>query len=156
MNATTLLAISGATFEVFGLALVVAEIWKDRRQGRSLMGIEAVIVQTLPAIASATAGKVTPIGGRQPTLEERVERVEERAEALNDGLLYVQTRLRTELEQAAEEAFNRAYRATIKRDQSLRRFLHQQLAGGVGRRLLGVVFFALGTVLSAVGNVMAN
>jgi hypothetical protein len=127
---------------------------KDRQRGRSLLGVEAVGVSALPALISTGAGKVTPIGGREPTLEERVDRLEGRVEALNEGLLHVTDRLRAELEEAANKAFNRAYQAMVKRDRSLRLFLHQQLAGDVGRRLGGVVLFVIGALLSAAANVI--
>lgn len=155
MNAASLLAIGGAVFEVVGLALVVIEIVKDRRQARVLLGVQGVIVQTLPAMTSIGAIKVTPTEEREPMLEERVARVEKRVEALNDGLLNTTDRLRAELQRAASEAFNQAYREMVKKDQSMRRYLHQQVTGGVGRRLVGVVFFALGAVLSAAANVFS-
>lgn len=94
-----------------------------------------------PAASRSTSTFVLPydIKGREPTTQERLERVEKQIR----DLASVEGRLRSE------------YQGEIAtRVGALVRWLNEQLSGGIGRRWRNVSLFATGAFLSGLANVV--
>jgi hypothetical protein len=67
------LTLGGAGFELIGLGLVLLDARDARRRARDVKRRDQV-VYVGSALSRAKGGEVTVKGGRQPTMEERVDR----------------------------------------------------------------------------------
>jgi len=94
------------------------------------------------------------VGGKQPSTEERLERLERQVVELRgeikSGLRRVESRLTGDLEGAVSQARDLAE----LRDTDLRRFLAAQLDAGIGRRWFGALLFATGLLAQTAANVV--
>jgi hypothetical protein len=147
MWAADILAIAGGVLELTGLVLVVSEIRDARRQTKELGTIGERHVQIGPAYDKISTSEA---GGTLPPLEERVTRLEERVNTLAEATRGVDKLVSEQL----TVAVNKVYDVEYKRDKRLREFLAAQLQGGVGKRSVGVVLFALGVVCSVLANLL--
>jgi hypothetical protein len=148
-----LLTILGAAAELGGLLLVVLDIRADLRIAR----------QTWPvgntkklgyAVESDEALPIDVSGGKPPPAEQRLDALEkavnEQASALRAQRLALEAQITKEATQEAARVQKVAEGYFLR----LRRLIDHILQGGLTGRVVGVALFALGVVLSALGNVL--
>jgi len=146
-----LLTFGGAGSELFGLLLVVLDARDARRRAARVVSRDQTVYLG-SAHARAIGGRVTVTGGRQPTLEERVESLEQRLLRVHDELSERIDRVEDAAQEEASRVRGEAMAHADELDRKLRDFLADALAGGRART--GVVFFAVGVLLSAAANLV--
>jgi len=145
------LTLGGAGFELVGLALVLLDARDARRQARGVIRRDQV-VYVGTARSRAKGGAVTVKGGRQSTLEERIDTLERRLREVRDELDERIDRVDDAAQDAAGQVRGEAMSHADALDRKLRDFLADALSGG--RSLIGVAFFAIGLGLSAAANLV--
>jgi hypothetical protein len=144
----------GVLLEGGGIALVVLDVREARSQARAVLKSEPPVLPDTEFTLFERAMPITSVGGREPTREERLARLEtkvgENHEQVAGWLVEVRNNLRKDL----GEQISAAIQTAEKRDSRLRQFLADQLDAGIGRRVLGAVLFGLGLLLQAVANVI--
>jgi hypothetical protein len=148
------LATIGFFAEVGGVGLIAFDIRDSRRQARRIME-RGQTVRLGQAVSEERALPIQAVGGRQPSLAERVADLERRyrelAERLVDGLGAVRRELRAD---ASERA--RHVEEIVRADYAvLRDVLGDMLAGSLGRRIWGVVLVVLGVAASWAANLVS-
>jgi len=144
------LAVLGLVCELGGLLLVVRQIGQDRARARAVIR-RPIRVSIGPATEVDRAGAITPVGGREATLEERLGRIERELAQLDiDGRI---AELRKQVTQEVSDAVQRAEKDVQDRDRALRDLIADMLDGGLGWRKLGVGLFAVGATLAAASSV---
>lgn len=141
------LAVVGLICELGGLWLITREIRSDRDAARAAAEGSSDSDLTLTVGMSLTMPY--NIEGREPTLEERLERVEERVA----GLAEREHRVRDELQDYVNQKISHVEKAAVGRDEALRRFLSDLLEGSLRQRRVGVALFAVGATLAAASSV---
>jgi signal transduction protein with GAF and PtsI domain len=89
-------------------------------------------------------------------IEARVEKLEADVERLRREFTDSIDRLSDTVQDQANKAFFDAYEHVLQADDQLRRFIAQQLSGGLGTRTWGVVALTVGIVLGVAGNVISS
>lgn len=146
------LMVVGGLLELAGISLLILQIRGDRERARRLMRRDQVV--HLGGVASATAiGGVTVTGGAEPTLAERVTRLEAALLEIRAGLAETESKLRAELREEIAGATGRVDAALREQGQELRTFLSELLTGDLRRRWVGVVVLSGGIVLATAANV---
>jgi len=125
----------GAACELVGIGLVVKDIAQDRSLARDVIAHE-------PG-SDGPPEDETQIDWRGPL--SRLLRIDW------DQLAQVN---RNELRDALDDAVSRLIEEDRRRDAAIRRFLSDQLAGNLARRLVGVALFAAGVVLAATAQIL--
>ena len=147
------LTISGASMELIGLALVVADVRDARRAARRALSPYSPNQQmTFPV--TATWRSSYEVRGTQPPLEARVARLERQ---LSDVTADFHDRIDTLRSDLRDEAFGRirvAMAEAEEREKALREFISDQLDSGIGRRIRGTCLFVAGVLLSAAANLV--
>lgn len=146
-----LLTLGGAGFELVGLALVLLDARDARRRARDVERRDQVVYPGR-ALARAKGREVTVTAGRQPTLEERVDRLERRLREVHRELDERIDRVDDAAQGEASRVRGEAMAHADTLDRTLREFLARALSGG--RSVLGVAFFAIGLGLSAAANLV--
>ena len=148
------LTLSGGVAELVGLGLVAWEIRQDRAQARRLFHGD-VVVKVGGATATARAGGVAVLtGGPEPTVEERVDKLEEEVRRQREAFDQRVAEVRAELSREVSAQVADARAAAAEDSQKVWRAIQAMLEGGLGRRALGVGLFAVGLILSVAGNVV--
>jgi len=141
------LAVLGLVCELGGLILVVRGIRSDRRAARRVE--EGSPGSDLKLAVGMTIIAPYSIEGREPTAEERLERLERR---VND-LGVRENELREEVQGYVNEKVSHVERAAVTRDESLRHFLRELLEGDLSNQLRGVILFGVGALLATLSSV---
>jgi hypothetical protein len=144
----------GATLELLGVLLVVLDVREARSQARAVTQREQIIRPLGIAHERDIARAGTVIGGKPPSIDERVTRLEGQVSALReemeDRIHRITETVRTDLADLVSGTAADAER----RDTQLRQFLADQLDAGIGRRVLGAGLFGLGLLLQTAANVI--
>jgi hypothetical protein len=150
------LTVIGGGFELGGLWLVAREIATDRARARELFHRTTQSITAGGASASVLVGggDATVTGGPEPTVEERVERLEHELRAVREAFDRKLADLRAELEQEITSDVAEARAATGEVTEKIWGAIQEMLEGGLGRRGVGVGLFAAGLILSVIGNVI--
>jgi len=90
------------------------------------------------------------VRGRERTVEERIQRLEEAVGALITRDIETREEVQTYINQKVSEV----EKASVGRDEKLRRFLADRLQGERRQRYTGVALFIAGAALSALANVV--
>lgn len=120
---------------------------------------KSVVIQVGTAGEISLAGgfaraKVTPGPWTDVDIDERIERLKKMFMALDDRVDRLEDRLAAEAKARADS--DAAQAAAVEREsQELSERISQAAAGGLSLETWGVAFFALGIVLSTVGNLIA-
>jgi hypothetical protein len=148
------LIVAGAVLELAGIAMIALQIRSDQQRARELVGepLEPPGV-TVPVGRSLTLPY--DVEGRQPTLEERVERVEADVAHMRQDLLARTQELQENLGSSILGAADKLERQAQIRDEALRDLLRDVLTGDLGRRRLGVAFVLVGLVVATAGNLVS-
>ncbi len=141
------LAVVGLLCELSGLGLVVRGIRSDRRAARAAEEGEPESDLTL-AVGFSLEARYN-IEGAEPTLEERVERLEKRVEQVAAS----EAEVRDEVQDYVNRKLSDVEHAGLGRDKALRRFLYELLEGDLRQRKWGVGLFAVGATLAAASSV---
>jgi len=168
------LSIAGGVFEICGLVLVVAEISKvqrhefPERQGRirrSLAGLRQRLKRRRPhmttvvhaggATASGSGGVTAVIGvpGPPPTLEQRIERLEEDFKAAAEAAVQDRDEMR-KLAREARRRTDAVARELRELVQELEQGRRDSLKDTLFLQKLGTSAFIVGVVLSVAGNLV--
>lgn len=90
-----------------------------------------------------------------PTLEARIDALEDRVRQGEERSDSLDARLRRESEER-QAADDRERRAREQTDENVRRLVRQQAAGGLGKEALGVACFAFGLLLTNLSEEIAR
>jgi hypothetical protein len=148
------LATLGFVAEVLGVGLIVFDIRDSRRQARRIVG-RAVTLHVDSVVQEQRVSTIQLGGGRQPSLDERVDALERRYRELDRRLLDGLSAMRRELR---ADARNRARQIEeiIQADYAvLQDVLLDMLAGSLGRRMWGVVLVIIGVAASWAANLVS-
>jgi hypothetical protein len=144
----------GVLLEGGGIALVVLDVREARSQARAVVRKGQIIRPLGIAHERDIARPGTVIGGKQPSVDERVARLERQLPELREemeGRIHQMTEtVRGDLAGLVSGTAADAE----QRDTQLREFLGNQLDAGIGRRVLGALLFGLGLLLQTVANVI--
>jgi hypothetical protein len=149
-----LLATLSLTTEVGGVLLIVRDIQDSRRQAQRILG-RVQTVRLGPAITVERAMPITALGGKQPTLDERVARLENAIRDQNARLTEEVDAARREAREAAEDAAGRARASAAEEFAVLEQAMIDQLSGSLGRRLLGVVLIVVAAMAGYAANLVS-
>lgn len=151
MSSSDSLIILGGGFEALGVVAVAVDLWITRRKVRGYEQRSRTIYLTGIAEGSSV-GKATITGGLEPTLNERVEALENRVSQAEQELRgpEKQQQLRTAMEQIAERA-QQAIRDDV---EALDTLLKGLTVGGIGLRVMGAVLVVIGIGLSGWGSLI--
>jgi hypothetical protein len=118
-----LLIVGGAALELGGIALVVLDVREARSQASAVLESEPPVLPDTEFTLFERAMPGTPVGGREPTPEERLTRLEtkvgENHEQVAGWLVEVRNNLRKDL----GDQISAAIQTAEKRDTRLRQFL---------------------------------
>ena len=89
------------------------------------------------------------IEGAEPTLEERVERLEKRVEQVAAS----EAEVRDEVQDYVNRKLSDVEHAGLGRDKALRHFLRELLEGDLSNQLRGVILFGVGALLATLSSV---
>jgi hypothetical protein len=148
------LATVGFLAEVGGVGLIVFDIRDSRRQARLVMERG----QTVPlgqVVDEERAPPMQVVGGRQPSLAERVADLERRYRELDERLVDGLSAVRRELRADASERARHVEEIVRADYTALRDVLGDMLAGSLGRRIWGVVLVVLGVAASWAANLVS-
>ena len=148
------LTLAGAGAELIGLVLVIYDL---RATSRDAVQVKPTVTRMYAqsASASATAGRLTVTGGRQPTLEERVAALERDSANFREDVGQRVAKLSRRISEETSRASGEARSHADDLDRELRLWLSAQLGGTLGRKAVGVLLFMLGVCLSAAANLVA-
>ena len=141
------LAVVGLLCELSGLGLVVRGIRSDRRAARAAEEGEPESDLTL-AVGFSLEARYN-IEGAEPTLEERVERLEKRVEQVAAS----EAEVRDEVQDYVNRKLSDVEHAGLGRDKALRHFLRELLEGDLSNQLRGVILFGVGALLATLSSV---
>jgi hypothetical protein len=144
----------GAALELVGILLVVLDVREARRQARAVTQREQIIRPLGIAHERGIARAGTVIGGRQPSIDERVTRLEQQLRGLREEMEYRVDRITETVRADLADLVAGSAADAEGRDRQLRQFLADQLDAGIGRRVLGAVLFGVGLLLQTVANVI--
>jgi hypothetical protein len=148
------LATIGFLAEVGGVGLIVFDIRDSRRQARLVMERG----QTVPlgqVVSEERAVPMQVVGGRQPSLVERVANLERLYRELDERLVNGLGAVRRELRADATERARHVEEIVRADYAALRDVLGDMLAGSLGRRIWGVVLVVLGVAASWAANLVS-
>lgn len=149
------LLVAGGVLEVGGVLLVLVEITRRRAALRAFEAGRAVHHVRAVGDTLTTSDSVTVTGGRPPTLEERVERLESGERARRDELQQTEQRLHASMEGKIRSGLEATERTFSDRLVQLRDLLITSVSGhalsyaSVACLLSGLVLQAASGVLSA-------
>jgi hypothetical protein len=143
------LLLLGGVFELGGVVLAVLDLKRTREE---MQRYERRPVTVYPGPARVEVGIPAPTisTGREPTTEERLERMEGQVRQLRDDVDSLPRDIRDQLRKEISEATERAEEGARDRLDAL----DALLKGVIRPRLRGVVLVAVGIVLSVVGGVL--
>jgi hypothetical protein len=146
------LILVGGVLELAGLGTVALDI---ALIGRELRKFEKrpIVIRVGPAIVSMEAFGVGVVTG-QPTLAERVERLEEGVSKVEKDIRDAKSVLRKEWRNELSESIGRASEAAKEDNQALASLLRGVTKGGFRLRIVGVVLLAGGIVCSVTGGLL--
>lgn len=146
MSCVDLLIVLGGALEAIGIGVVAWEIRKDLTAARKL---RHRVIHLSSALSAESAMSVKATGGRPPTQEERLERLERRADEVDDQIKAVKTQLGGEIQQAKASGLERVdeLRGWIQD------FLDELLTGGWRVRAFGVASLLAGIALTVIGSI---
>ena len=160
MSTSTWLISIGAALELFGIVFVAVDVWESARQRAQLSHPDRVVQLEAAAEAGATANPGVVTGGgpvAQPSLEERVGRLEDEVERTGRML----DTFRKQEKEAHREMLDRvskwvaeARHEVFELREELRPLIGEAVAGNLVRRGVGVAAFLAGLVLQTVGNIV--
>lgn len=135
IEVVAVLTVTGAACELTGVALIVREIAADRRMAREVLRVP-------PPEPENEQRKTGPQWRGVLSRRLRIDW---------DEIAQVDNK---RLGEALAEATDRLIEADHERDRTLREFLHEQLATGVGLRLVGVGFFVVGIISTSISQLV--
>jgi hypothetical protein len=103
-----------------------------------------------------TLGVAYDISGKQPPLEQRVERLERRLRAQGSEMSQAIEELRSDMRKETYSKIQAAMAEAEERENRLRAFISETYGLGLLRRKVGVGLFVAGLALSAAGNLVAT
>ena len=144
------LMVLGAGLELAGLGFVVWEVRSDARRIRAYAQ-RPITVRVHQAVAAMTSsGSIEVTGGREPTIEEKVARLEQAISELRESLTDLPGQLREELHREISDAAKQVEK-TLKDDQKAIEQLFTDT--NTGLRAWGVGLFFFGLALQTAANV---
>jgi hypothetical protein len=148
------LATVGFLAEVGGVGLIVFDIRESREQARRIVGRG----QTIRLESARAEERALPIhvrGGKQPSLEERLDGLEGRYRELDERLTTELGALRRELQTDASERAREVEEIARADYAVVSSVLRDMLAGSLGRRIWGVALVLLGLAASFAANLVS-
>lgn len=149
-----LLTLAGGGFEALGVAMIVREIAQDRRQARSLFSPITLDVHSADHAHMAESVTLGADSQAQQTVAERVNILERAMSSLLEAIETSAQATKIEMRKAIQEAAQELSRKDKERDDALRRFIHDQLTGGIGLRIAGVVSILIGIVCTTAAGIL--
>jgi hypothetical protein len=140
--------------ELAGLALVAIGISDDRGKARALFG--ATTLRLSPARGYSSARLDLGTGGPEPTVEERIGRVEEQIARLGARLDDELQEARRRTDAQIDEAVEKLRGEMDKQDRELRGHLREVLVGGMRNRILGALLLGAGILFGVAANVLGS
>lgn len=152
MSPQVWLTLGGAAAELFGLALVLLDARDARRHADEVVTRDVRLYVGTARARGKMTGTGTVVGGREPTLEERVESLEKDLPRFYRELDDRIDRVDDAAQEAAQQAGGEAKSHADDLDRALRDFISSSLRSS--RSLVGVGFFVAGVAASAVANLI--
>ncbi len=143
------LMVTGAVFEVTGLAAAVLEIRSERRKVQRFLK-RPITIQISAAGEVSSAGELVLTGGREPTVEERVRLLEQTVKDVKMETEQMKLDLPTRWHRDIAEVEKRVGTSLNEYRGQLDRFLRES---GTKWRYIGITMFVFGLALQTWGNV---
>jgi hypothetical protein len=150
----SVLIVLGGALEVAGVVTVVVELRDSRRRLQAYMHRPQNVYIT-PAYMSFTATSPTVVTTPEPTIDTRVQRLEDGLAALRDTVEEMPTKIKSELRADVSEASQRTSASILDQLRPLATLIVDELNAHRGVQVLGVVLIVAGIAASTAGGVLA-
>jgi hypothetical protein len=145
--------VAGGALQVIGVAALVIDIVatfrrleRYRTRGRTVYAGSALEIDVAFPIGAV-------VGGGEPTIDERVDRLEARLTELGDDLRSTKARLKDWASETASASAELVRKSSEQRFTALEQALLGDTGWDKGRRIASVVAIALGVVIATIGSV---
>lgn len=142
----------GGSLQALGVVVLVVDVTASFRRLRTYRHREKK-VPIGQAVETDMAFPITPVGGKQPTLEERIDRLEGQVRELRIELQETAARLRSDARDAASDAAQRVWHRSDDQFRALEGALLGDTRKDKVRRLASIAAIAFGVVLATIGSV---
>ena len=149
------LLVIGGVMQAGGVLLLVADVRKAVEAAREYQHRPQVVEMSHAIEANVVVPTPTIGGGVKPTVEERVERLEGSLMELDEELADKAAAFNLRMQEVAQEAGDRAYRAAERRFSALERAVLGDTRRDIRRRVVSIALLVGGIVLASVGAVLA-